>query len=201
MYFSAENICKHYFVNKMRQKNGRYTNYKIPNIDEFNKKFKFERQKCMICEKFCDSDYQGSFNLVVTEKMIADINEGDLNQWIKNIFGQFAKRSPKSHLFLYKIAESKVHPTAPSLTISSKAATMNDLIEDTCPNHGLSQDPPLSVNQSNYQAKVQSTCYCSKAREAGNFEKLEEIQKKHLKASKNFYIGFRFTAHPFGISA
>ena len=59
------------------------TNYKIPNIDEFNKKFKFEREKCMICEKFCDSDYQGSFNLVVTEKMIADVNEGDLNQWIK----------------------------------------------------------------------------------------------------------------------
>ena len=84
----------------------------------------------MICEKFCDSDYQGSLNLVVTEKMIADNNEGDLNQWIKNIFGQFGKRSPKSHLYLYKIAQSKVHPTAPSLEVSIKAATMNYRIEN-----------------------------------------------------------------------
>ena len=177
------------------------TNYKIPNIEEFNKKFKFEMEKCVVCQRFCDLEYEGSYNLVVTEKMIADVNEEDLDQWIKNIYGQFGKRSPQSHLFLYKIAQSKVHPTAPWLSVSSKAATMNNLIENTCPNHNLSQDQPLSINQSNYQAKVQSTCYCSKPREAGNYKELEEIQKKHLKASKNFFIGFRFTAHPFGMSA
>ena len=85
--------------------------------------------------------------------------------------------------------------------MSSKAATLNNLIEDSCPNHSLSQDPPLSVEQSNYQERIRKNCYCAKEREAGNFETLQLIQKNHLKCLKSFYIGFRFTAQPFGYTA
>ena len=110
------------------------------------------------------------------------------------------KRSPKGTLLLYKIAQSKVHAFSPYLNLSSKAETMNRLIEDVCPNHRVSEDAPLSAKQSNYHAHVTKHCYCRKQRDAGNFETLKQIQKQHLKCFHNFHKGFRFTDQPYGTS-
>ena len=111
------------------------------------------------------------------------------------------KRSPKATLLLYKVAPSKPHATAPNfLKVSSTAAALNNLIEDSCPNHSLSQDLPISIKQSHYYRKVKENCYCAKDRDAGNFETLLMIQKKHLKCLNNFHVGFRFTAQPYGLS-
>ena len=165
-----------------------------------------------------------------TENMIARLHEKDLSTWIKNVFGQFQayfwilllsyrnfnpflinicwikfqnnqkQRSPKATLLVYKVAQSKVHPNSDLLSVSSKAAALNNLIEDLCPNHALSQDLPVSIKQSNYYERVKENCYCAKPRDAGNFKTLQLIQKNHLKCMKNFYVGFRFTSTPYGIS-
>ena len=63
--------------------------FHIPELEEFNKKFKFERQKCHMCDSFCDAEYEGSFNIMFTEGMIAGLNESELGKWFKNMFGQF----------------------------------------------------------------------------------------------------------------
>ena len=76
---------------------------------------------------------------------------------------------------------------------------MNKILEDLCPKH-VKADEPITVNQSNYQAAVKATCYCNKERDAGDFEYLETIRKKHLKYSKSFFHAFRFSSTPYGLS-
>merc|ERR1711911_325152 len=61
--------------------------FDIPELEEFNKKFKFERPKCLICDSYCDVEYEGSFNIMFTEGMIDGLNETDLGKWFKNLFG------------------------------------------------------------------------------------------------------------------
>ena len=61
----------------------------IPELEKMNKIYKFERRTCFICDTCCDADYEGSFNLLLTESMIQSLNEEEMGKWIKNVFAQF----------------------------------------------------------------------------------------------------------------
>ena len=61
---------------------------KYPEIDEINK-IKFKKFECTSCHEKCYENYQGSYNLVLTESIISSLKEDEMAQWIKIVNQHF----------------------------------------------------------------------------------------------------------------
>ena len=78
-------------------------NENFAKVNEFNEKIVFKDPVCVICEDRCFQNYEGSFNIMMTESMIRCVAEKDFEFWIQNLYFQFQERFQLKNFHFQKI--------------------------------------------------------------------------------------------------
>jgi len=61
---------------------------KYPKINEISK-VKFNKFECTTCHEKCYENFQGNYNLVLTESIINSLKDDEMKPWIKVVNQQF----------------------------------------------------------------------------------------------------------------